>query len=656
MDKAKVVVIGGGVVGTSVAYHLVKKGWQDVVVCEQQEIGSGASAHAVGNVILYTLDATVSKLNQYGVDLYGKLEAETGFSPGFHACGNLRLATDEDRLAEFHRYMEVAQATGVDAQLLTPEEVQELWPFMDMNGVLAGVLNPQDGYASGADMAQSFAAGAKQGGATIKRQCRVLGIEAQGEGWLVRTSEGDIACEHVVSASGNFSRRTAQMVGAEAQSVPVRPQYLITEPLPEIQERRRLGLPMLPVMRDPNGSFYMRQEGECLLIGAYDGRGDAKFVDDVPEGHQNELLPDELDKLLPYLEKAFERIPALESTGLAHVVNYPMPYTPDDLPMTGPAFGLPNFWLAEGNPFGITLAAGVGWQLAEWMVEGEPSINMYSCDASRYEGWASRKWAARKVEEAYEHTYLIPKPGEELPAGRCLRTSPLYDLLASKGAVYGADTGWEVAKWFASEEVGTEDQAVAQEVDALTNAVGVVDMSRLGHFSCPLALAQEIFEGQLPTQKTCSKVVLEGARQTDKGTYLVAVSDQSKVDIVCSAAREGHHLNKLRMKVSPAQQNHIENVTNAMGSLWLLGPQSQALLQKVIGEEADLAVVANAAVLNLTIGYVSAKVVKTSHGGINNWQIWVPMPMVRHAYMALVEAGATDVGSLALAQLDNTLI
>lgn len=654
MDTAKVVVIGGGVVGTSVAYHLVKKGWQDVVLCEQQEIGSGASALAVGNVILYTLDETVSKLNQYGVELYGKLEAETGFSPGFNPCGNLRLATDEDRLAEFHRYMAVAEASGVEAKLLTPEEVQELWPFMDVSGILAGIINPQDGYASGADMAQAFAAGARQGGATIKRHCEVTGIDAQADGsWLVQTSQGAIACEHVVSASGNFARRTAKMVGAEAQCVPVRHQYLITEPLEELKERRRLGLPDLPVTRDPNGSFYMRQEGECLLIGAYDGRGEAKFIDDVPAGHQTDLLPDELDKLLPYLEKAFERIPALESVGLAHVINYPMPYTPDDLPMTGPAFGLPNFWLVEGNPFGITLAAGVGWQLAEWMVEGEPSINMYSCDSTRYEGWASRKWAARKVEEAYEHTYLIPKPGEELPAGRCLRTSPLYDLLASKGATYGADTGWEVAKWFANNDIESEAQAIAQETQSLTEGVGVIDMTRLGYFVCSSDVAAQAFTAALPEIGRVTSLTIDGARQTDTASYQVMATVDGNMIFTCSAAREGHHLNKLCMAVPSDQRHTIANKTDAMGCLWLVGPQAESVLQQVIGDEMKLTEVTDNSLVNLTVGYASATVVRHNLNCTDTWQIWLPMPMVRHAYTALAEAGATDVGSLALANIEN---
>ena len=363
--NAKVVVIGGGVIGCSVAYHLAKKGLDGIVLCEKDELATWATAFAAGHVILYTLDPTISRLNQYGVELYPGLEAETGFSPGFHQCGNLRLATHPDRLQEFHRYMGIAQAMGAKARLINADEVGRLWPLMQTEGILAGLLNPWDGYASPADLAQSFAAGARQRGVRIQRNCEVTALNQLPSGhWEVQTSNGLLTCEHVVCCTGNHAQRTARLLNSHAQCVPVRHQYVITEPLPELIERREAGLPEMPVTRDPEGSFYVRQEGNALAMGAYDGRGDAKFLHDVPDSKGPELFPDELHKILPYLEKAMDRIPCLEFAGIRDVINYAMPYTPDDLPMTGPAFGLNNFWLAEGNPFGITLAGGIGWQLS----------------------------------------------------------------------------------------------------------------------------------------------------------------------------------------------------------------------------------------------------------------------------------------------------
>jgi len=276
---ARVVVVGGGVVGCSVLYHLTKKGWSDVVLCERAEIASGAASHAIGHVILYTLSECVSRLNQYGVELYSRLEEETGQDPGFHICGNLRIASHPDRLDEFKRYLSVAESAGVNAQLLMPDEVKSIWPLVNTEGILAGIYNPDDGHIGGSDLARALAAGARQGGAEIYRNTEVVGFEQQPNGeWLVQTDRGDIVCEHVVSCTGNHAWETLSMVGLKAQSVPVKHEYLMTEPLAELVARRDAGQPELPVMRDPEESYYVRQEGMGLAFGCYEGRGEAAFL------------------------------------------------------------------------------------------------------------------------------------------------------------------------------------------------------------------------------------------------------------------------------------------------------------------------------------------------------------------------------------------
>ncbi len=658
-EKARVVIIGGGVIGCSVAYHLSKKGWDGIILCEKDELAVWATARAIGHVILYTLDPAISRLNQHSVETYAGLEAETGFSPGFHPCGNLRLATEPARLQEFYRYQGVAAVTGASAELIDAEEIRRIWPLMRTDGVLAGMLNPNDGHASPGDLAQSLAAGARQRGATIRRQCEVTGLNPlQDGGWRVETAKGTILCDHVVSCTGNHARRTARMRGGESQCVPVRHQYIITEPLPELVERRKAGLPELPVVRDPDGSFYFRQEGDALAMGAYDGRGEAKFLEDMPDGESSELFPDALDKLLPYLEQAMSRVPAFETAGIRNVVNYAMPYTPDDLPMTGPAFGLKNFWLAEGNPFGITLAGGVGWQIAEWIVEGDPSIDLGSCDATRFGDWASRKWAARKVEEAYQHTYLIPEPGEELTAGRDIRTTPLHDLLAAKGAQFGPQAGWERAKWFRSGADDTAERAVARECAEAMNGAAVADLSQTPRFRVSGADAVPFLERVLGTPLPAPLSVGPGYSLSPRGgfraVFTVYREDTDSFLLSTAPMSENRDLDGLLKARTPEERVDIENLTGREGTLLLLGERARRLLADAAGSDlaedpgvdvGDDDFAAGTGRL-LTLGYAPARVVRTDPYGFPGWEIHARYDLLRHVYLALGDA--RPLGSLAL--------
>lgn len=504
-QSARVVVVGGGVVGCSVLWHLARKGWTDVVLCERTELTAGSTWHAAGHVIKYTTNATIARLNAYGAKLYAELEEITGQPPGYHRVGNMRIATHPDRMDEFRRYLGIAEITGIDAKLLTPEEISAIWPMMNLEGVLGGLLNPLDGHIAPADLTQSFAIGARALGAKIMRNTEVTGFTQEPSGkWLVHTSTGDITCDHVVSCTGNYGMQTARMLGLPSQAMSVKHEYIVTDPLPELVARREQGLPELPVMRDPEEMFYMRQEGDAFVMGCYEGRGECVFTAGVPKTFGMELFADELDKLLPYLEKAIERVPLLETAGIRRVVNGPQSYTPDDMPLTGPAFGLKNFWLGEGNPFGITLAGGIGWQLAEWIVEGAPSIDMSPCDPQRFGDYANRAWSARKTEEAYERTYLVPKPGEELTACRPLKTSPIHDLLFAKGAVFGEVYGWERPNWFAMEGVDPVEEysfhrpnyvdRVAEEHRAALDGSVLADISHSSKFRVSGRSAGEIVD------------------------------------------------------------------------------------------------------------------------------------------------------------------
>ena len=384
-QTARVVVIGGGVVGVSTLYHLARKGWRDVLLLERKELTSGSTWHAAGLLPLFNMSYSVGQLHKYSVRLYGELEAETGQDVGLRTAGNIRLATTPDRMDEYRQYAGVARTIGVAVEFLTPAEVQEIWPLATTDGLLGAIRHPQDGYVQPADLTQALARGARQHGATIQRQTTVLGIARTAGGeWRVDTDQGSVLCEHVVCATGNFARRTGAMVGLDIPVLPVQHQYIVTEAHPDIQARHRDGLPEMGVLRESDGSWYMREEAGGLLLGPYEKGAPACYLDGPDPQSEYELFDADLDRLAPHIESAIRRVPAFGELGVKQVFNGAIAYTPDGSPIVGPAWDLPNFWLNEGHSFGITAAGGAGWQLAEWIVEGEPTIDMLGVDPRRF--------------------------------------------------------------------------------------------------------------------------------------------------------------------------------------------------------------------------------------------------------------------------------
>ncbi len=680
-ETARVVVVGGGVVGCSVLYHLTRKGWSDVTLCERSELTAGSTWHAAGHVITYTSHPTVSRLNSYGANLYAELEALTGQNPGYHRCGNLRIATSPDRMDEYRRYLGLAEITGVAARLLTPGEIKQAWPFMDMGGVLGGLLNPMDGHIAPADLTQAFAIGARAQGARIKRGTEVLGFERAPDGrWAVNTTQGEIRCDHVVSCTGNYSKQTLAMVGLSAQTVSLKHEYIITEPVPALAERRRQGLPELPVMRDPNENFYVRQEGDGLLMGCYEGRGECVFTDGVPGSFGMQLFPDELDKLLPFLERAIERVPLLETAGIRTVVNGPQPYTPDDIPITGPAFGLENFWLGEGNPNGVTLSGGIGWQLAEWIVEGAPSIDMTACDPQRFGAYATRTYSMRKTEEAYERTYLIPLPGEELPACRPLKTTPLHDALETRGAVFGSIYGWERPNWFAPPGIARAEaysfrtpdylEHVRAECRAVRTGMVVADISHGSKFRVQGIGAAHWLSGVLdrcvPERgRYCTAYILS-ITQTFRAQFRVFREQPDSFVLEAPPQVERAFLDVLRRTRMPSEIL-VENLTGREGCLLLSGPDAPELLGRLSRAEildrapeemGDAAFPVGTGRI-VTVGYASVRAMRTDSFGVPGWELHCDSEVLRHVFRQVTEAagslhmiGARALDALRLARAE----
>ncbi len=428
--QARAVVIGGGVVGVSTLYHLVKKGWTDSVLVERRELTSGSTWHAAGLLPLFNLSYSVGQIHKYSVALYKNLEAETGLDVGLRQVSNIRLARTQDRLDEYRYYAGVAETIGVSVKFLTPDQVKQLWPLCNIDGIVGAIQHPEDGYIQPADLTQALARAARNGGAEINRRSSVTALERlPGGEWKVVTDKGDIVCEHVVSASGNFARRTGRMVGISVPVIPVQHQYIVTEAHPEILKRKAEGLPEMGVLRESDSSWYMREEAGGFLLGPYEVGAPACYVDGPSDDSEYELFPEDLDRLAPHIETAIARVPAFGEVGVKKVYNGAIAYTPDGSPIVGPAPGVKNFWLNEGHSFGVTAAGGAGWQLAEWIVEGEPTIDMLGVDPRRFGPYAQTGYLIEKNEEAYAKVFTVHYPDEERGAARPLRQTPCYSRM-----------------------------------------------------------------------------------------------------------------------------------------------------------------------------------------------------------------------------------
>ena len=677
---ARVVVIGGGVVGVSTLYHLAKMGWSDVALIERKELTSGSTWHAAGLLPLFNLSYSVGKIHQYSVELYPSLEAETELSVGFSRVSNIRLANSPDRMDEYKYYAGVAQTIGVDVNFLTPDQVKEIWPLANMDGVLGAIQHPQDGYIQPADLTQALAKGARQRGATIYRNTTVTAITQKANGeWVVTTDKGEITCEHVVSASGNFARQTGHMVGLDVPVVPVEHQYLVTEQHPLIMERRAKGLPEMGVLRESDASWYMREEAGGLLLGPYEVGAPACYVDGPAANSEYELFPDALDRLEPHILSAMARVPAFGEVGIKKVYNGAIAYTPDGSPIVGPAWDKKNFWLNEGHSFGITAAGGAGWQLAHWIVEGEPSIDMMGVDPRRYGDYAGEGYLVQKNEEAYAKVFSTHYPDEEREAARPLRQTPCYDRMKALGAVFGSVFGWERPNWFAPAGYELTDadlnradtllnhnhpdvpgekirekwsfrrsnyfDFVGEECRNVTQGVGLQDMSAFAKCEITGPGAEDWLNGLLTNAvpKKVGRVTLSYLL-TDAGgvraEFTVYKKGPERYFLVSAGAYERHDQDYL-IKALPADGSvRFERLTTAMGVLVLAGPKSREVLQKLT--RSDLSNEAFPWLTGQTISIGAAKVeaLRVNFIGELGWEIHHPIEMQNYIFDKLMAAGA----------------
>lgn len=654
---ARVVVVGGGCVGAGILYGLARRGWTDVALLERTQLTAGSTWHAAGLVPSYTRNFNVGRMIAKTIEIYEGLEADTSQNVGWHKCGQLRLANSRERLDEFTSYMSVAEAQGTRAELLSPGEARKLWPLLAHEKMLAALYNPDDGHIAPADVTQAMAKGARDRGAKIYLETEVKGFERTASGeWKITTNRGDITCEHVVCATGNYARQTGAMLGLEIPAIPIIHQYWITEAIPELVERKQQGLPEMPILRDEHVEGYIRQEGDGLMFGPYERTENLKLFaeDGVPDWFGADLLEEDFDSVSVNWEHAVELLPVLGRAGIKANVRGPFQMTADELPLMGPAWGLRNVWLAEGVPGGILWGGTIGYYLSERIVEGANSVDTSDLDPRRFGDYANKAWTKEKVREAWGTHALLHYPGESLPAARPQKTAPSYDRLSELGARWGVLNGWEFPNWYCPEGVDNDgayswrwtnyDKYIGEEVRAVRSAVGLVEMTPMTKFEVSGPAARQWLDGILANRlpklgrlNLSHHLTKNGGVQAE---YIVACLAADLFYLISTPRAERWNFDELSKLLPQDGSVLLRNVTNDRGCFTIVGPKAREVLQPLT--EIDLS---NEAfpwftVKSGTVGLASdVRLLRVNYEGELGWELYHPLCYQRHLLDQLLAAG-----------------
>jgi len=650
--QARVVVIGGGAVGCSALYHFAKAGWTDVVLLERDELTAGSTWHAAGNCPNFSVSWCLLKLQQYSTQLYARLGDEVGADLSYHRTGSIRLAHSADRVDEFHHVAAQARALGLEFELLSPAEIRARHPFLELDGIRAGLWDPEDGDIDPSQLTQALAKGARDRGATIHPHTRVTGIRAlPGGSWRVETPSGAIEAEYVVNAAGYRGGEVAAMIGEYLPIVTLSHQYLVTEDIPALKAR---GLERLPLVRDPDVSYYLRQERHGLLLGPYESSARAHWLDGVAEEFAHQLFPDDLVRLEEYIAAACARVPILGSVGVKRVINGPIPYAPDGNPLMGPAAGARNFFHCCAFTFGIVQAGGAGKTIAEWVVNGEPDWDLWPLDCRRYGKFADRRYALAKALETYQNEYGVGYPQEERPAGRPARTSPLYEALKRRGAEFGARGGWERAVYYreAGDPGGSEcsfrrphwHRAVERECAAVAEQVALLDLTGFTHFEVAgrgaAAWLDHLIAGELPREGRTALAYGCSARGGIVVEMTVTHLPGGRFWLLSAASAERHDENWLRAHYSSLHgEVSIANLSGRYGTLVVAGPRARELLARVTDADVSNAAFPWLAARALRIAAADVLALRVSYVGELGYELHVAMEDLAAVHARLVESG-----------------
>ena len=691
----KALVVGGGAVGTSIAYHLAKAGWNDVMLLERDELTSGSTWHAAGLLPLFNMSYATTHIHKYSVDFYKTLEAETGLNAGFSVVGNLRMAQTKARMDEYMVYATTAETAEVPYEWMTPAQIKDRWPLVNVEGLEGAIFHPTDGYINPADVTMAMAKGARQRGVMIERKWQVDGYEWTGSEWKVTCTKmvekgGNlvpseeqivITAEHVVTATGNHAQRTAKLLGIKTPAIPVEHQFIVTEPDPALVEYRKNGGAEHPVLRDADAKWYVREERGGWILGPYELNAPARFRFGVPDSFRADLFPLDLERIEEEYMSMIHRLPSSEEVGLKDDFNGPICYTPDGNPLVGPAPGLRNMWLAEGFSFGITAAGGTGYYLAQMMVEGEAEIDMASLDPKRYGSWMTSEYAVKKNEEAYEHVFILHHPDEERPAARPLRTAPVYDRQKALGAQFGQVNGWERPNYYGPLDAddnfdhdarsfrrGGWWQHVHDEAKAIREGVGLIDAT---------AFTKHLVKGPGATAFldwfTCNKLPKTGRINltyalTDKGTtrteYTIVRLAENEYYLISAGAwtaYDGDFLQKaIEDKIPEFGWISCHDVTTQWGVFAIAGPKSRDVLASLIRDAEPETALSNKrfpwlSMRDIELGMCPVRAIRVAYTGELGWELHHPIEMQAYLWDQLMEAGKPHGMKLVGARAQNWL-
>ncbi|KIN76385.1 GcvT family protein [Sulfitobacter mediterraneus] len=667
-STARVVIIGGGVVGVSSLYHLAKAGWTDCVLLEKNELTAGSTWHAAGNCPNFSTSWAVMNMQRYSLDLYAGLEKEVDYPMNYHVTGSIRLAHSKERMQEFERARSMGNYQGLDLEMMAVSDMKDRYPFMETHDLEGGLWDPADGDIDPAQLTQALAKGAREMGARIERFCPATGVTRDGAEWIVHTDKGDIRCEYVVNAAGYYAQRVAEWFkpygGRTLPMTVMSHQYFLTEEIPELAAWTKENGRKVPLLRDVDTSYYLRQDKNGLNLGPYERNCKAHWVtpqDPMPEDFSFQLYPDDLERLEWYIEDAMARVPMLGTSGVGRVINGPIPYAPDGLPLIGPMPGVPNAFEACVFTFGITQGGGAGKVLAEWITEGQTEWDMWAVDPRRYTDYTDQDFCDQKAMETYGHEYAMHFPHHVWPAGRDRKLSPVHDKILAAGGQMGTFNGWERANWFAKPGDDTSEEStqtwdrngpwavrVKEEVEAVRDGVGVLDLPGFSRFNLSGEGAAEWLRGRITGGLPKVGRMNLAYFGDNRGRILTEMSilrhGEDHFTLITAATAQWHDFDVLR----PARDAGLSltDHTTEYSTLIVTGPQSRALFE-ALETKADLSL----GWLTHQAAEVAGKpcaLARVSFAGELGWEIHAANADIPTLYDAVIGAGAKPFGMFAL--------
>ncbi len=656
-SHARAVVIGGGVVGCSVLYHLAKLGWSDVILLERDELTSGSTWHAAGGMHTINGDPNVAKLQQYTIDLYKEIAELSGQDTGVHLTGGVMLAATEARLDWLKSLVSKGAYLGIEANIISAEEAADIMPLIDPAKFVGAMRTYADGHLDPSGVTHAFAKAARKLGAEIERFTKVEALQQKGDGtWKVTTNKGEITADHVVNAGGLWAREVGRMAGLELPVLAMEHMYLITEDMPEVIEwNEKTGKEIIHAV-DFDGELYLRQERNGMLMGTYEQAGKPWSPHTTPWDFGHELLEPDLDRIAPSLEVGFEHFPAFQNAGIKQIINGPFTFAPDGNPLVGPVRGLQNYWCACAVMAGFSQGGGVGLALANWMIDGDPGMDIWAMDIARYGDWATPQYTSKKVQENYSRRFSIRFPNETLPAGRPLKTTPLYDKLKQAGAQFNDAWGLESAMWYAPEGIkdkfswyrSSDFEHVAAEVKAVRESVGLIEISSFANYTVSGEGAHNWLDVMLackipkPGRMTLAPMLKQDGKVIGDFTLanLGANLGDDTFFIAGSGIAEDYHMRWFEQHLPDDGSVQIVEHGVGMTGVSIAGPNARKVLQAVTDHDVSHENFKFMAIEEINIGMATALVGRVTFTGDLGYEIWCEPEYLNYIFDELMAAGA----------------